>query len=365
METLKRGHEGAVWRAHGVTRGVRDKFYEYTQPESKWTVHRFTTMSRPNWTDEERQEKIEMYGSRDAPDYRRNVLGLHGDAANPLFVLHRLMACVDDDLSSAYNLAEYQYLRITHEMLVDRGVERQVEEFIDFHQMHKKYKVTWAGMDVGYTNHPSEILIAGEERGANGARKLRLICRLHLERLSAPVQARVIKAVFDFYNPQTFGMDRTGNGLPLFQDLQDKYPEVAARIKGYNFSEKILVDFDQAAVADMGESELEDQIKEAGVYKQVLEYATDKLRELVDEKAFLLPWDTSLIGEFQGQTWSYSKEAMDMYGRRRRVYSQGSFHALDAARMLALGFAQHTLEEMIDAAKRREDEPVYDQFVSF
>ena len=52
-------------------------------PDNEWRVHRITAMSRPNWSDEERQEKIKQYGSRDDPDYRRNVLGAHGDATNP------------------------------------------------------------------------------------------------------------------------------------------------------------------------------------------------------------------------------------------------------------------------------------------
>lgn len=52
-----------------------------------------TAMHRPTWSDEIRQKQIAKYGSADHPDYRRNVLGLHGDATNPLFVLHRLMAC--------------------------------------------------------------------------------------------------------------------------------------------------------------------------------------------------------------------------------------------------------------------------------
>jgi hypothetical protein len=103
IETLKMGTEGSMWRAHGVTRGVRDFFYQYTQPESGWKVHRITSMHRPYpyWSDEERQSKITMYGSRDHPDYRRNVLGLHGDATNPLFVLHRLMACFSEDTKVA------------------------------------------------------------------------------------------------------------------------------------------------------------------------------------------------------------------------------------------------------------------------
>jgi len=40
IETLKAGSEGAMWRAHGVTRGIRDYFFKLTQPDSGWKVHR-------------------------------------------------------------------------------------------------------------------------------------------------------------------------------------------------------------------------------------------------------------------------------------------------------------------------------------
>src|SRR5437868_7810144 len=93
METLKYGDENSTWRIHGVSRGVRDKYYQLCQPESGYYVHRLTGMHRPDWTQEERKAKAEYYGSRNHPDYRRNVLGLHGDALSPLFVLSRLMQC--------------------------------------------------------------------------------------------------------------------------------------------------------------------------------------------------------------------------------------------------------------------------------
>jgi intein/homing endonuclease len=707
IETLKRGHEGAVWRAHGVTRGMRDKFYEYTQdtPDNQWKVHRITAMSRPNWTDQERQEKIQQYKTRDNPDYRRNVLGLHGDATNPLFVLHRLMKVVDEDLSSEYNADTYQQLRISTEMLNDRGVKRHIAEFLSCPSSHRGFKAYWAGMDVGYTKDPSEILIFGEEQKA-GKTLIRLLSRIHLERIEAPIQAEVVSWIFDIYNPRRFAMDKmqpvsepvltpggwrsigairvgdhvigsdgqptevlgvypqtdrrvmkvtfsdgswtrcgpehlwtvertpdgkkldrvttidlqrligsqgvnrwaipmlsapvagdsadlpldpyllgallgdgnlraystrfasadpevlaevearlpagcvlkcagrydyeivsveahrgpdgryvigrnvvlnalrdlglaglrskdkfvpsvymrgsaeqrllllqglmdtdgyvivtpngrsctigikigskalrdavvelteslggsvrcrertsvtgnpvyvatlalpesvnpfrlsrkaarvvgrtrrpmrryvrsiepdgeeesvcirvaatdslyvtrshilthnTGNGLPLFQDLQHNHPNVAEQITGYNFSEKILVDFDEAMLAAMKEGG--DEVKEAGIVKSVLEYSTDKLRELVDKEQIRLPWDTELIGEFQGQTWTYSKSSMDIYGRPRRVFSQGTFHGLDAARMAALGFCNYKLEEMMRLKAQQDSRPVLD-----
>jgi hypothetical protein len=356
IETLKRGHEGAVWRAHGVTKGVRDYFYKFTQPNSGWTVHRYTAMHRPTWSMEERNEKIESYGSRDHPDYRRNILGLHGDATNPLFVLHRLMQCVDQDESSEYNQDIYQYYRINHEYLLDVGTG--IVNMLDFPASHKALsKVFWAGMDVGYTNHPSEILIFAEtkEKGKD-ASVLRLVSRIHLERIGHGSQVDAILHVMNWYNVKAFAMDKTGLGLPLFQDIQERAPGHAPIIKGYNFSSKILVDIDATVEVDEYRGDL---IKEAGIERNVLEYASDKLREYVDTFRLRLPWDRELIGEFQGQTYTVVRDTMNMYGKRE--YSKGTFHALDAARMAVLGKVQTPIEQFV---KKDTFTPVMDVFLS-
>lgn len=367
VETLKRGFEGAVWRAHGVTRGVRDKFYEFTQdrPDNDWTIHRYAAMYRPNWSDQERAEKMKQYGSRDHPDYRRNVLGLHGDATNPLFVLHRLMRCVDSDETSDYNVDEYFNVRIKDEWL--RDLKQDVVEVLDFPARHKGYKgaTFWVGMDVGYTNHPSEILVFVDHRpnGKDKPSQVKLLTRIHLERISHGDQVKAILWTIDYYRPRAFAMDKTGLGLPLFQDLQERASENTSvqqaleTIKGYNFSSKILVDFDSSVEVDEYHG---DPVKDAGIERNVLEYSSDRLRDLVDSNRLVLPWDTDLIAEFQGQTWTSVKGTQDLYGRR--IYSKGKFHALDAARMAALGHAQYAIEQLM---RQETAEPVFDAFVAF
>lgn len=384
-ETLKRGFEGAVWRAHGVTRGVRDKFYDFTQdtPDNDWHVHRMTAMHRPNWTSQEREEKIKQYGgSRHDPDFRRNVYGLHGDQTNPLFVLHRLMRCVDNDESSDYNLDEYFRVEIRAEQLEDSGAP--IAAMLDFPPRHHDYSVFWCGMDVGYTADPSEILVFAEyhpsaaERKANekanitcppeGQSRLKLLTRISLFRIEAPQQVEAILAVLNFYKPKGFAMDKTGNGLPLYQSILHEIREasgelIAARhamdlIKGYNFSEKVLVDIDNVS---MSSDDMDELVKESGIQRNVLEYSTDKLREYVDAGRWLMPWDKELIQEFQGQTFQYSKAGIDAYGRRRRIFSEGTFHALDGARMAAMGHAQATIEEI---TKERPAQPVLDSFIA-
>jgi hypothetical protein len=338
IETLKRGHDGAVWRAHGVTKGVRDYFYKFTQQDSGWRVHRFTALHRPTWSDQERHEKIDMYGSREHPDYRRNILGLHGDASNPLFVLHRLMLCVDQEQSSEYNTETYQNFRVNAEILEDRGVD--ISELLPFPASHKKWKTFWAGMDVGYTNHPSEILVFGEEPRKGQDPLFRLLTRIHLERISHQDQVAAIMHTIQWYGVQAFAMDKTGLGLPLFQDVQAQSPRIAEVIKGYGFAEKILVDFDQTIEIDEYKG---DMIKDSGMWRNVLEYSSDKLRDMVDTNRLRLPWDRDLIGEFQGQTYVVLRDTMNLYGKKS--YSKGSFHALDAARMAGLAYIQHGIEE--------------------
>lgn len=335
-ETLKFGREGSTWRSHGVSRGVRDDFFKKSQPGSGWTVHQFTAVHRDDWTPEERKAKAEMYGSTEHPDYRRNIMGLHGDASSSLFVLTRLMACVDQDENSDYNTNEYAHIRISDERLKDTGLP--ISELVDIPGSHKKFERTWIGMDVGMTRHPTEILVFGEERvkvRTETKDRLRLLTRVHLERIAAPQQREVLETLFNFYKPQSLAMDRTGLGLPIFQEVvQGKNRGLARVIQGFNFSEKLVV----------GWTELDDDNVAEAIMANVLEYSSDLLRLLVDQGRLVLPWDMDLLREFQGQTYVITKSGLDAYGRKS--YSKGKFHALDAARMAVLAQHQSTVEQV-------------------
>ena len=204
IETLKMGSENCIWKSHGVTRGVRDHFYKFTQPDSGWKVHRIVAMARPTWTDEERQAKIELYGSRDHPDYRRNVLGDHGDSENVLFVLSRLMATVDQNEDSDYNSKLYTSIKITPEKIAEVG---GVLNLLDIPRTHMEYEKFWIGMDVGYINDPSEIVVFGEET-VGKKRTLRLLARFSLERVAHQDQVETILWVLETYKPQAFSCDK-------------------------------------------------------------------------------------------------------------------------------------------------------------
>lgn len=392
-ETLKRGFTGSMLRAHGVTKGVHDDFYEVTQdvPDNKWKVHRFAAMWRPNWTDVEREEAVQKYGSRDDPDYRRNVLGLHGDKMNPIFVLTQLMKCVDSEKLSDYNAEEYFLISAKSEQL--ELFEQEIADVLDFPRGHLAYAgktpreraerpkaIFWCGMDIGFTIDPSEILVFVEYRpkANSAATVLKLLTRISMVRMPHREQIQAIMHTIDFYRPKAFAMDKAGNGLTIFQEMsehlqafrsgnRDQLPAwmhaydlglAITAIKGYNFSEKLLVDFDPAVELSPYDTTSE-VVTKAGMKRNAKEYATDVLRELVDRQGIWLPWDDDLLKQFQGGTWA-SNRSMDAYGRR--IFSKGNDHVLDAARMAVLGWSQHSIEELV---KTRAPEPVLDMAVTF
>lgn len=404
IETRLQGSD-SVWRAHGVTRGMgTDSFYkrsEHGQDDAplrfvtrtgQTTVHRIVAMARPTWSDRERQEKIIEYGSKDDPDYRRNILGAHGDAQSPIFVLSRLMKCVDDDPSSEYNVEDYWRVSIKDSEIARM---REMNPNFDLINMfvppptHASYKTIWMGADLGWTTDPTEILIGaeypldGDEKTVTRARKkaqpktganrLKIIGRITLNRIATPDQVEIFMTLIDAYRPKVFAMDSTGAGLPIFQSIQRRLEDASrtgsARakqavhaIRGYNFSSKILAEFDES-IDDDPKWTLEDKIKEKGIKRDVLELSTDVLRSYVDEERLWLPWDLNLIEQFRAQTFAINKNNRDQYGRKR-IFSNGNFHALDAARMLALGHSQYAIESLL-RAKEPATPPVLDVFMTF
>ncbi|RTK94018.1 hypothetical protein EKI60_04660 [Candidatus Saccharibacteria bacterium] len=146
-----------VSNCHGVTRGVGDSFDDkITGQDSTWSVTRIPATYRPTWTEAQREQAIEEYGGYDSPDFRRNILGLPGDGNSPMFVLHRIMQCVDDDVFSDYNKFEY------YSELIDEAMVREVdsiEDLIEIPATHRNYERVWVGMDLGWcVDTETEIL---------------------------------------------------------------------------------------------------------------------------------------------------------------------------------------------------------------
>jgi hypothetical protein len=150
-------------------------------------------------------------------------------------------------------------------------------------------------------------------------------------------------------------MDKTGNGLPIWQDLLREAPEhIKGRIIGYNFSGLYPVELEDRPL------EANEKPDDLLIKKNIKEYSSDKLREWVDAKKLELPFDKELLSEWQGQSYTIVKSTGNPMGKRN--YSAGKFHTLDAGRMMIAGKTleqlEHALAEPPPAAAA-----ILDQFV--
>jgi hypothetical protein len=372
-DTLNAGEEGAMWRVHGVSRGIHDEFWRKTQPGSGWTVHRWMAMHRPDWTDEERQAKIHaLGGSRQSVDYGRNIYGEHGNASNVVFILANLMDCVDLDKGGVYNTDVYTCIRVKNERFPKEAEDEEraalIEAWIDVPETHlvgysqkvrgrevgspKGYSAYWAGMDVGMVSDPSEILVFGQRYGED---LLELLLRIQMLQVNATDQKVAVAHVFSIYGDKlrAFGIDITGQGRPIGDELT-RAP-FGARVHGYNFSKKYIVGFEGR---DLKEGETKADLAQM---RGMLEAATDWLRnDYVDPKRMRLPNDSDVIGEWQGQTYMHVKDAKDPY-TAKRVFSGGSLHTLDSAKTMVAAKHIPPLEALL--VETKPPEPVLDIFM--
>jgi len=327
------------------------------------------------------------------------------------------MKCVDTMEGSAYNTEEYRsYILDADNVAVEAesrsGRRHDVEVFDDEQaaaivrlvqlspQHLADYKTFWIGMDVGIIGDPSEILVFAEyapkdkERAANasvgmavpmpGVTRFKLLARVKLTNVAPDLQAHLVMHLIDHYKPKAASIDRTGNGLAILRSLQRMAgtarmyvheegerpldPEGQRRaqnalthIKGYNFGEKVVIDIDEKIVAERRLTDPQEILDQAGIRQNVKDAATDVCRELVDQERLLLPLDKKLIDQLNAATQQEAQEPYDQYGRVRRIYGRGEFHALDAFRMMALGMDKQPIEA-IQAEARGPHGPVLDRF---
>lgn len=341
-ETVDKVGGDFEYHIYGVHRGARGGGFHTRVTGSLFTNNCLTAIQRPGWGADEKQAAIETYGGENSPDYRRNILGEPGAASSPLFVTSRLMAVIDQNRESDYNTLEYRAQHIRwEEFAANYGINgvpplSAMEMALDLPS--RRYRMTLAGSDLGLTSSPTVISLWGE-RDEKGKSRLVLLRRITLERFPTPFIRRALRAIYEWdRNILGVGLDITGLGFPIFQEIQHDEGDVPAgmleAIRGWKFNEKIPVGVDPAKVND-GKDEFGRRVKDAEdpvVMMTVIEATTRYLREWVDEGYIMLPFDTEISNDLLAENIQRVSSVAALTGSRK----PNAFHILDSFRMASL-----------------------------
>lgn len=344
VETVKDANENSRWTIHGVTNSDGGEF-DHKLKDPEWVKWRRPSTIRPNWTDAERKEKINEYGgSANSIDFRRNVLGLSGNADSVLFVSTRVNQVRDMDEDSVYNKEEYYFAEIDDALINETG---DIIDHVEIPASHSNYERFWIGVDLGWTLAPTAVVVFGEVLDKKTHKvTLKLLTRLLLFRVPSYDQISLFLYLMKLYRPQGFAMDKTGQQgfWDILQNEVLKDPDLrfmADRLQGLGFSEKITVGFD--STVEFNESD-PNAWRDAAINRNVIEASTDAIRELIDEQLIQFPYDSKLVNELLSSP-AKNKSVIDSSGKKIRKLGQ---HSLDAIRMAVLSYAKQDIDQVIE-----------------
>jgi hypothetical protein len=340
---------------YGVHSGERDTgFFERTDNADVWTIHTITKLQTHSWNAQEKAEAKAAYGGTSSPDYRRNIMGEAGAAASAFFVAARLMACVDQHRDSPYNEREYVKQLLRSEELDHYGLP--IREVLD---LPDGLVNVWGGMDVGLTLAPTVIHLYNEEK-VGKAMRLKLYRRIILERFRTRTIREALYAICWHFgtNLKGFGMDVTGLGFPIWQEMEDDEaapPLLKERSRGYFFNASVPVGIEESMVIRDQNGQMRDQYgaqvkkvwndltgrDEYVVHMPMIEASTRYLRRMVDRSFLLLPFDPEITRDMRGET---QQRVQRVAGLKKKP---NAFHDLDAQRAMAMVYNAEQVEAVL------------------
>jgi hypothetical protein len=227
-----------------------------------------------------------------------------------------------------------------------------------------------AGMDVGLTTAPTVISLFSKEKMA-GRDRLKLIRCYELWRLR-PKQIRAATYALAYHLGNkllSFGMDVTGLGFPMYQEMEDDEAAPARLLevsRGYFFNAAVPVGVEKDFITEDNKGQMRDQygsaVKEetdplSGEKRLVttmpmIEASTRYVANWIDTGALLLPFDPDVVGDMQGETHQRVKAVGERRGKK-----PNAFHILDSFRAAAMAERAGKIEEELDG---EADEDVLD-----
>jgi hypothetical protein len=360
------GNPDFNYHFYGVHSGARDSgFFERVEGGAFYVVT-VTALMRADWDRAQKDASKSAFGSTDSPDYRRNVLGEAGSPATAFFVRARLVACMDQKRDSRYNEIEYVAQQFRYEDVQQGGVpaEDLLDLPFDFGPMH-------GGMDLGLTDSPTMISMFTRVKHER-IERLKLLRRYQLDRLRTKQIRMILYRLANHFGTslETFGLDITGLGFPIWQEIEDdeNVPRHLLDVsRGYFFNAKVPVSVDRSFVNQDPAGNLKDQfgnmvrleedpltgIKRYVTYMPFIEASTRYIREDVDSGYLLLPFDRFVMRDMYGETDQRIRRVGQHKGRSK---PQNAFHILDSFRAMEMARKSSKIEKALS----QEPEDVFD-----
>lgn len=233
MNTFTPGYKLFV---SGVPTGVREKnvLYHCDQENSNYSKHRISAFENPRFSDKDKQFAIEQYGGEESDDYIHYVYGKHG---KPVFALF--------DRSNFAFTNDAVYKLTLSGMNLAEVLEEYVAKLAIFPPIPSKEDKAIICIDLGYTEPSAFIILYQDKKG-----QIHFHGRIRLEKVSYPIQERIIDILDSKFSPQLIGIDKGagGQGISvvqhLLEDVEYAHKDYNKRLIPIDFSTSVVIGID-------------------------------------------------------------------------------------------------------------------------
>lgn len=372
---------GCRFRYYSVPDGDRNsEFYRVCQsavvdlPEGQRGTRKFhwpkTVMPPPFWSEDRDAHFVKLFGGRDTPGYQRNVLGLWGDAEDPVFRwgdllpnvvdlpdYRRITLSADGKGGQLYVTVERVALQINDGNLagIPLTLCDAVEPIGDFTGKDTDARraawrdllepwlghlrpagVFWAGADLGERNDPTEIIVSevvGEQ----------LVDRVRIKATGLPYHAQkelIYQLDRIFGHRAGWGVDMGSAGTVVVKDLcnLEEFAEAHfdERLIGFHFQQTVdMIGEDGEALTrdkDDGDSET--------LRGPAKHWATQCIVARLQAGGYRMPYDGDVLNDYTSHT--------ARQGAKWPIYATRNDHTIDARRQQMLAMLASVQGEVVD-----------------
>lgn len=362
---------GCSMRAYSVPDGDRNtEFYRLCAeavpnlPDDAKGFRKFhwpkSVMPAPFWSPERDAHFVKLYGGRDTPGYQRNVLGLWGDAEDPVFRWDQLLPNVVElpdyrrIVLSADGKNDTLYLDVARiELQINDGQKSgRVVQLSDYAESLSPYigkddearrngwaellapwlshidprGVFWAGADLGERNDPTEIIVSEEIGG-----ELRDVLRVKAKGLPYHAQSELIYQIDRAFGHRPgWGADLGSAGTAVVKDLHnlDRYADAhfEDRLIGFHFQEAVdcIDEAGEALTVERKEKPGETEILRA----PAKHWGTQCVVARLQSRGYRLAYDSDVLNDYTSHT--------ARAGAKWPIYGKTNDHTIDARRQQML-----------------------------
>ena len=262
----------------GVPTGMRENnvLYQVDMESESFTKHRISAYDNPRIREEDIAKALDQYGGMESEDFIHYVLGQHG---KPVFALFD---------RALLKMESYPVYKIIVDGMKTEDLGEMLLRLDTIPAVPDNYGIVF-GIDLGYTE-PTAISIMY----VDSKDRLRFHARVRLNKVSYPLQEKLIDHLDSRYKPLILGVDRGNAGIALIQNLQEHTDYVHK-----NYRERLYpVDFSSWISLGINQDGDENKVKAKPFFVSVLQEMSNNHRVIYSST------DLDMIVELERMTYT-------------------------------------------------------------